>query len=183
VHRLDELDPFIEDNALIGEIGLDYRFVKDETHYPAQRKVFEYFLQSVSGQHKLLNLHTSGAEADILEYLDHYEISNPIIHWYNGPLDLIPDFLDLGCYFTIGVEIFFSERIQTIARQIPTDRLLTETDNPSSYPWLTDRGENGMPELIVDVYNKLAEIRDMQAKELRDVVLNNFINLTKILNL
>ena len=59
--RLSELSPLIEQSPAIGEIGLDFHWVKDNSQYPAQVKVLEYFLAAAREQKKMVNLHTKGA--------------------------------------------------------------------------------------------------------------------------
>ena len=174
-HRLADLDGAVEQGAMLGEIGLDYRYVTDAARYPAQRKVFEYFLVAAREQRKIVNLHTSGAEAEIRSLLARYEIRRAIVHWYAGPLDLIPALADQGAFFTVGVEVLFSPRIQAIAREIPMDRLLTETDNPDGLQWLT--GAIGMPCRVREVLEKLAEVRRSTAEVMARTVETNFARL------
>ena len=99
---------------------------------------------------KLLNLHTSVAEMEVLKFLEKYKRKRFIFHWYARDLEIVDNYLALGGYFSIGVEILFSEHITEITRRIPLDRILIETDNPSSYSWLLG-GEcnNGMPALLI----------------------------------
>jgi TatD DNase family protein len=129
------LDEYIDQSPMLGELGLDYHFVKDSSLYPAQKKVLEYFLEKAVEQNKIITLHTKGAEKDVLTLLESYNIKRAIIHWYSGPLNILNEYLDKGYYFTVGVEILFTEHIRMIARNIPDDLLLTETDNPGGYEW------------------------------------------------
>ena len=103
--QLKNLDQYIERSPMIGEIGLDYHFDEDPAHYPAHRKVLEYFLQAVRDQDKIVNLHTKGAEREVLNPLKQYEIRRAIVHWYSGPMDVLHEFVGFGAYFTIGVEL------------------------------------------------------------------------------
>ena len=66
VNRLNELDKAIEQSPMIGEIGLDFHWVENSSQYPAQRKVLGYFLAAAREQRKIVNLHTKGAEKEIL---------------------------------------------------------------------------------------------------------------------
>ncbi|MDD5083268.1 MAG: TatD family hydrolase [Dehalococcoidales bacterium] len=134
--RLDGLKGMIDQSPMIGEIGLDHYWVKDATQYPAQMKVFEFLIAAASQQQKTVNLHTKGAEKEILDVLRRYQVRRAIIHWYSGPTDILLDMVDYGCYFTIGVEVLRAETIQDIAHKLPVERLLTETDNPGGLKWL-----------------------------------------------
>ncbi|MFC1885468.1 TatD family hydrolase [Thermodesulfobacteriota bacterium] len=79
VDRLQDLSPVIENSPIIGEVGLDHHFVEDTSQYEAQLKVFEFFLSSAKKQNKIVNLHTKGAEREILNLLIHYGIQQQII--------------------------------------------------------------------------------------------------------
>jgi TatD DNase family protein len=173
--NLTEFDNYIEQSPILGELGLDYHFVKDSSLFPAQRKLFEYFLVKAAEQDKIVNLHTKGAEEDILKLLEKYDIKRAIIHWYSGPVKILRKLIDRGCYFAIGVEILFTEHIRTIARSIPDDLLLTETDNPGGYHWLA--GTYGMPGVLQEVVLELARLRKIEYEKCENMIQRNFERL------
>ena len=175
VDRLRELGRYIEMSPAIGEIGLDFHWVKDSSEYPAQLKILEYFFAAAREQKKFVNLHTKGGEKAILERLERYDVTRPIIHWYSGPLDILRALVQFGAYFTIGVEVLYSETIQTIAREIPEHLLLTETDNPGGLKWL--KGIVGMPSEIRKVIDELARIRSSTPELISRIVHANFLKL------
>lgn len=175
VENLEDLTDYISQSPMLGEVGLDYFFVEGSSQYPAQRKVLEFFLSEAKRQNKLVNLHTKGAEKEILHLLRQYDIKRVIIHWYSGPMDILQKLLDSGAYFTVGVEILYSEDIQTIAKGIPTEKLLTETDNPGGAKWLT--GKTGMPVLLKDVVKRLAELKNTTPEGIIETVQVNFLRL------
>jgi TatD DNase family protein len=173
--RLDDLRQPTARSAMLGEIGLDHHFVEDEAEYPAQRKVLEFFLAAASDQDKVVHLHTKGAEAEILELLDHYEIRRALVHWYSGPLDVLQAFVARGTYCTVGVEVLYSDHIKDVARQVPLELLLTETDNPGGPR--EHLGEWGMPSLIRDVVGALAAVRGTSESAIVEAVQANFLQL------
>jgi len=175
--RLEELHDAIDRSPIIGEIGLDHHFIEDTSQYAAQYKVFDFFLSAAKEQNKIVNLHTKGAEREILERLINYGIQHAIIHWYSGPLEVFYELLEYGVYFTIGVELLFSDHIKELVRQLPLERLLTETDNPGGYRWLT--GEIGMPSIIKSVIKSLAEVKNSTTEIIIQNVLENFFQLIK----
>jgi TatD DNase family protein len=160
---------------MIGEIGLDYHWVRDASQYPAQARVFEFLLAAAGQQGKTVNLHTKGAEKEILNLLRRYGVQRAIIHWYSGPRDVLQAMVGDGFYFTIGVEVLRSPDIQAIARDLPSELLLTETDNPGGQMWLT--GSLGMPRHVRDVIEKLAELRQATAEDIIETVQDNFVRL------
>jgi TatD DNase family protein len=174
---LSKMRAAIEKTPMIGEIGLDFHWVEDASQYPAQVKVLEYFLAAAREQKKIVNLHTKGAERQILDLLERYDIARAIIHWYSGPLDILDALIDYGAYFTIGVETLYSDHIRKIARAIPLRSMLTETDNPGGLKWL--RGETGMPSIVVDVVEAIAGLKEATRREIAQAVYTNFLTLVK----
>lgn len=166
--RLAEIEPLLEAAPMLGEVGLDHRFVKDADAWGPQEEVFGLFLAAARRTGKLLNLHTSGAEARVCELLGTHGVERMLVHWYNGPMKPLAALAEMGAYFTVGVELLRSERIERIARRIPADRLLTETDNPGGWAWLT--GEPGMPALVGKVLERLADVRRLAPVELAELI-------------
>ncbi|MED7788842.1 TatD family hydrolase [Francisella sp. 19X1-34] len=75
-------------------------------------------------------------------------------------------YLAFGGFFSIGVEILFSQHIQFIAKKLPLDRILIETDNPSAYSWLLGKELNdGMPTLLFKVIDKICEVKKTLPEE------------------
>lgn len=176
--RLEDLSEAVEQSPMLGEIGLDYFFVEDASEYPAQREVFEFFLAAASEQGKIVNVHTKGAEEDVLCLLDRYDVfQRTIVHWYSGPLDIFREMATRGASFTVGVEVLYSEHIQAIARELPPQQLLTETDNPGGPKGFI--GELGMPVLIKDVIQALAELRETTVESIVWTVQDNFLSLVR----
>jgi TatD DNase family protein len=175
VHRLQELTDAIEQSLMLGEIGLDHQFVEDTRQYPAQREVFEFFLAAAKEQNKIVNLHTKGAEQEVLKLLAQYDIQRAIVHWYSGPLDLLRELAERGVCFTVGVEVLYSDGIKTIVRELPSELLLTETDNPGGFKWLT--GVPGMPHMLTEVVEVLAKLREMTIEEMVQTLQSNFERL------
>ena len=177
VDRLQELNQATERSPLLGEIGLDYHFVEDASRYPAQRKVFEFFLAAARRQDKAVILHTPGAEEDVSRLLTDYNVQRAIVHWYSGPLDVFRNMVSRRLYFTVGVEVLHSEHIQAIARELPLAQLLTETDNPGGAKWVG--GSPGMPRLLLDVIQAVAELKKTTAEVIIRTVRDNFLRLIR----
>jgi len=175
VDRLDQLAPLVAETPLIGEIGLDHHYVEDAATYPAQMRVLEFFLDAARDQDKVVNLHTKGAEREIALALRRFETRRAIVHWYSGPMDAFRELADMGVYFTVGVEVLRSDAIREIARAIPPDRLLTETDNPFAYGW--SAGEPGRPRLLLDVLAELGRVLGSSPAAVEARVHENFLAL------
>ena len=89
-------------------------------------------------------------------------------------MDILRAMIDFGCYFTIGVEVLYSDYIKSIAKAVPDHLLLTETDNPGALRWLKKNDEVGMPTAIKDVVNALAELRQSTPDHIESLVQANF---------
>jgi TatD DNase family protein len=172
---LETLKPLVDDSPMLGEIGLDYHFVTEPQKHAPQRKVFRYFVEQGVAQNKVLNIHSKGAESDVDRILGELSAERAIIHWYSGPIEQLRSLADKRFYFTVGVEVLFNPQIQEIAEAIPGDLLLTETDNPGGYRWLT--GDLGRPSIIRSVVQKLAELRGWSVEKAKEVVQQNFLRM------
>lgn len=155
--RTKELADAMERSSLFGEIGLDRFFVRDKSRYPAQQEVFEFFLGAAKAQEKVVIVHVKGAERQALETLDRFAPLRVVIHWYSGPVDIFRQMAGRGFYFTVGCEVMRLEKIRRIAREVPADRLLTETDNPGGPKSVF--GQPGTPAIVPRIVQALAKVR------------------------
>ena len=119
----------VDQTSYIGEIGLDFSkdgyATKDE-----QVAVLRELLSAIRGKKKIVSVHSRKAEKELLALLCEYEIENVVFHWYSGPVDLIPDILAQGYYFSVNEAMCLSKNGRAIIEKIPRERLLTETDAP-----------------------------------------------------
>jgi len=168
-------EPLVNQSPMLGELGLDFHWVKNTETYRDQIQVFEFLVKAASAQGKIVNLHTKGAEERVLDTLVAFGVEKAIIHWYSGPLEVLERMIARGYLFTIGVEILYSERIRTIARSIPLDQLLSETDNPGGNRWLG--GAVGLPGIIIEVLDVLADLKELPREQLESVIHTNFLRL------
>ncbi|BCB86077.1 TatD family hydrolase [Phytohabitans suffuscus] len=112
----------IDDHIIIGEVGLDRA-----TALGPQQAALDTILQTCAGQSVLISLHSTGRTAEIVSTLTRHPHPGAILHWFNSTPDQIDQAAALGCYFSINAAMS-DERIS----RIPTERLLPETDFPSS---------------------------------------------------
>ena len=173
--HLAELRPLVERSPLLGELGLDFHWVRDEDTYPHQIRVFEFLVREAAEQNKIVNLHTKGAERRILDTLRAFGVTKAIIHWYSGPMDVLEEMIAEGYLFTVGVEVLYSRQIQAVARAVPPRQLLSETDNPGGNRWLA--GEVAPPDIIADVVAAVAELKGLPPEKLEALIQANFLRL------
>lgn len=173
VNKTGLIKRMINKNDIIGEIGLDYFFIEDKNKYPAQKRIFKLFLSECKD--KIISLHTKGAEMDVLNLLEEFGNTKVIIHWYQGDINILKKMIKLGCYFTIGPQINISDHIKKVAKIIPYNKILTETDNPGGPNWLF--GKKGFPILIKDVVSGISSVKGKSFKQIERQVQSNFNNL------
>ena len=177
VDKLPELDWAFDQSPLYGEIGLDARFAKDDSQWQVQTRVFKYFLDKAEEQNKTVIVHSKGNEQAVLDILEKHPVKKCIMHWFSGSLDFLRQLASQGAYFTIGVEILFSEHIKNIAREIPMKRLLTETDNPLVK--LSLPKALGLPRNIIDVVSELAAEKNTTVERKTDLIQENFQRIVR----
>lgn len=131
----------MEQTPYIGEIGLDFssRYCVDglqELQVKAFTKICTRAAElSHNGQPRVLSMHTVrsvDAVLDILEQTGAAQACIPIIHWFSGSSNELQRAIKLGCWFSVGEMSLKTKRGREYAKVYPKDRLLTETDLPSS---------------------------------------------------
>lgn len=175
--NLENLIPYINESEIIGEIGLDYVWVEDTSTYEAQRRIFNFILNESIKRNKFVSIHTKGAEEEIYSILKKYNYNKAIIHWYSGEISTLEKYIELGCCFTISVDIGYSDKTNEILDKIPLDKLLIETDGPTALEWIN--GEYGYPSVIIDVAKKVSDYKKIELNELLKSIEKNY---SKIIN-
>jgi TatD DNase family protein len=160
---------------LLGETGLDHCFVTDRHAYPQQKEIFNCFLLQAELGDKPISIHSKGAEREVLTALQRHRVKRAILHWYSGPPELLPAFIDYGCYFSVGPAVLLSAGFRALVEKIPQTRLLSETDNPGGYHSLC--GKPGWPILIKEVVQALADLHRVSLKYEIQLIRENFETL------
>ena len=115
--------------SYIGEIGLD--FSRDGVGSKEQQKAtLRDILTCLSGEFKIISVHSRRAEKEVYEMLREYDIKNVIFHWYSRPLGLIKEIEAAGYYFSVNEAMTCSQKGCAIVEKMSRNRILTETDAP-----------------------------------------------------
>lgn len=154
----------------IGEIGLDYYMENFDKN--RQIKVFNMFLEVAEDLKKPTIIHTRKAEEDILNILESYN-NIKILHSFWKP-KLIKKAIDIGCYISIPAFVYKDQGLQKIAKEVPLELLLTETDAPFLDP--IEKHNNNSWKIEYGL-KKIAEIKNIDAKELEEIIDKNFEKL------
>ena len=159
-----QLAAWTEDEKVvcIGEIGLDYHWVKDEDARALQRTVFVHQLDLARQLHLPVCIHDREAHGDTLAILQREGKGIPaVLHCYSGSAETAREFLRLGCVLGVDGPLTFKNaaKLPEIVKQMPLDRLLVETDAPYMAP-VPMRGQRNEPAFVRFVAEKVAELRE-----------------------
>jgi TatD DNase family protein len=159
----------------VGEIGLDYHY--DYSPRATQQAVFEAQLQLARELNLPVVIHTREADADTIELLRSAgggEVTG-VLHCFTGTAELAHAALELGFYISLAGILTFpkSQELRDVARQVPLDRLLLETDSPFLSP-APHRGARNEPARMVHTAQTLAALKEITVAELDRVTTANF---------
>ncbi len=165
---LEALAPVALDERVvaIGEIGLD--FYRRRSPEEEQRYWFRQFLEWAVSLKKAVVVHTREATADTLQILRDYSsrLVGGVMHCFSGSLEEAYHFLDLGFYLSFSGVLTYppAEPLRQVARQLPLDRVLMETDCPylAPQPW---RGKRNEPAYVTATAQTLAKLHGLSLEE------------------
>lgn len=176
-HRPGDLDALatLVDRArpvAIGEIGLDY-FVT-ELDPAQQQKLFEAQLAIARDADLPVVLHIRKAYDQVLATLRRMRIAKGVAHAFSGSLQQAQQFTGLGFKLGFGGTVTYerSNRIRRLARELPLDAIVLETDAPD-IPTSSHRGERNSPEYLPEVLHALAEVRGEDPDHIAAVTTRN----------
>jgi TatD DNase family protein len=162
-----------------GEIGLDFHY--DNSPRDVQRKVFKRQLNLAREAALPVIIHTREAEDETIEILQsHAPVSGDagVMHCFSGSLRLAQRALELGFLISFSGILTFkkAEELRVVAKQVPLDRLLIETDCPFLSP-SPFRGKRNEPAYVVEVARCLAGIHSLSIEEIGRMTTENFFRL------
>lgn len=169
----------------VGEIGLDYfRLPEDSTQAKKIQK--EQFAMQIAfaKKHNLpLVIHCRDAYEDTLDVLKAENYMRGILHSFTDTWETAKKFLDQGFYVAMNGILTFDKtgRLAEVCKNIPEDRLLSETDAPYLAP-PPYRGKRNEPLYVQYIVEKMAQIRNIDAKILGDKLFENGLNVYGIVD-
>ena len=165
-------------NVAIGETGLDYYHGKGDLEW--QRERFRRHVAAARLAHKPLIIHSRDARADTLAILREERASEVggVMHCFTEDWDTAARAMDLGFHISFsGILTFKSaDELREVARRVPDDRLLVETDSPYLAP-VPHRGKPNEPRHVVHVAALLAQLRGTDVETIAAVTTANFARL------
>ena len=162
----------------IGETGLDYHWHKDRPEW--QRERFRVHIRAARELNKPLVIHTRESAEDTLAILreEGAEAVGGILHCFTESLDVARAGIDLGFYISLSGIVSFkkAEVVRDVARSVPLNRLLVETDAPYLAP-VPYRGKPNQPAYVRHVAEAIADLRQISLEEVAAATSRNFLTL------
>ncbi len=156
----------------IGEIGLDYHY--DEPAKEIQKLWFEKQLRLAQTLSMPYIIHDREAHQDTLDILKKVGYTNGVMHCFSGSPEMAKVVLDMGLFISIAGQVTFKNapKVQEVARMVPQDRLLIETDSPYLTPE-PYRGQRNHSANVRFTCEKIAELKGISLEELAKITLEN----------
>jgi TatD DNase family protein len=164
----------------LGEIGLDYHY--DFAPRDVQQAVFRRQIGLARDRGLPIVIHTRDAEEDTFRILEEERARDAggVFHCFTGDRDMARRALDIGFHISLAGIVTFPRamELKEVARLVPLDRLLIETDSPFLAP-VPNRGKRNEPAHVVRVAEVIAELRGTDAPAIGAAALDNFRRLFK----
>lgn len=164
----------------IGETGLDYYHEPEKNKQQHQQAIFRGHIQLARGLKKPLIVHTRSAAADTLALLKEEAADEVggVMHCFTENWETAKAAMDLGFYISFSGILTFKNAtdLQAVAKKIPRDRLLIETDSPFLAP-VPYRGKLNEPAFVIYTAQYLASLRQESFTDIADATTENFYRL------
>lgn len=159
-----------------GEMGLDYHY--DRVSPELQQRVFRRQLEQARGVKLPIIIHCRDAWPDCLGILEQHWKSTGlggIFHCFSGKLEEARQGIEMGFLISFAANVTYpkAQAIRDVARDVPLNRMLTETDSPFLPPQAR-RGKRNEPAYVVEVAQALANVRNLPAEEIATATAVNF---------
>lgn len=165
-----------ENVKAIGEIGLDYYY-----DYSPRDVQSEVFLRQIELANKLnlpIVIHTRDAVQETFDIIKEAKQKYPeqkfLIHCFTQSVEMMREYVKLGCYIALGGAVTFKNAVhpKDVAKEVPLELLLLETDSPYLAP-TPMRGKRNEPMFIKYIAKEIAKIRGMKVNDLLDITAEN----------
>lgn len=179
---LDILKGLIKNEKVvaIGEIGLDYHYEKETRDI--QLKIFKEQIKLANEYDLPVIVHDREAHEDTLNILKELKPKG-VIHCFTGSVEMAKEIVKIGMYIGLGGAVTFKNAVKPVevAKFVPADRLLVETDCPYMTP-VPYRGKRNDSSLIPYTAEKIAEVRGVTAQKILNLTAENAKELFRIAN-
>lgn len=165
----------------IGETGLDYYWRKDRPEW--QRDRFRIHIRAARESGKPLIIHTRDSAADTLRIMreEAAEEVGGVMHCFTETQAVADQALEMGFHISFSGIVTFknAKELKEVAKTIPVDRILVETDSPYLAP-VPYRGKVNEPSYVRHVADEIARLREVDAEAIEQATTENFCRLFRI---
>lgn len=179
---LDEIRTFAKNDKVvaIGEIGLDYYW--DKSFVDAQKDIFIKQIKLANELGLPIEVHDREAHKDCFDILkEHNNGSDVVFHCFSGSVEFAKECIREGWYIALGGVVTFKNAVKTkdVAKEIPLEMLMLETDSPYLAP-VPFRGKENQPAYVKYVAEEIANLRGVSLDEVVSVTTANAEKVFKI---
>ena len=156
-----------------GEIGLDFHY--DNSPRDVQVDVFKRQLRAARECDLPVVIHTREAESETIEILRNEYDGSGVFHCFSGSMELAQRAIEIGFMISFSGIVTFkkADELRAVAKHVPLDRLLIETDCPYLTP-IPYRGKRNEPAYVVEVARCLATLHDVNIEDMARITTENF---------
>lgn len=164
----------------IGETGLDFYRTEDKAEQTIQEARFRAHIRAARQLKKPLIVHSRMAREETIQILkeENAQDIGGVLHCFTESLEMAKQAIDINFYISFSGIITFknSIEIQEVARKIPLDKILIETDAPYLAP-MPFRGKPNEPAYIKYTAEKMADLRDETIEKIAEITTRNYFDL------
>ncbi|MHA1712727.1 MAG: TatD family hydrolase [Candidatus Ranarchaeia archaeon] len=163
---LDDVSSYVRDIVALGEIGLDYYWVKDPEIRLAQYETLNHYLDFAKTRKLPVVIHSRKAEEDCVNIVEEHSIPSAYFHCFDGNPELVDRIRrHKGWMIGVATNVVYRKKTRQLASSIPLEHLLIETDSPFLHPF--ERKNRNEPSNVLSAAKCLATIHD---RPLEDIV-------------
>ena len=156
----------------VGEVGLDYYW--DKSFVDLQKEVFIKQIKLAKKLELPLVVHDREAHKDCFDILKAERAEKVLFHCFSGSVEFMRECVKQGWYIALGGVVTFKNavKMKDVAREVPLDKLVLETDSPYLTP-VPYRGKPNKPAYVKFVAEEIAKIREVPTEEIIDITTAN----------
>lgn len=167
---------FAEQNEIvgIGEVGLDYYWVKNQAIRKSQHETFKQFIELANELNLPLVIHSRNAEKEAVKELLKAEVK-VVMHSFAGDSELAKECVDRGYFISIPTSVTTRKKNRILAEHVPVEHLVTETDSPYLSPF--PEKKRNEPANVIYAVKEIAKIKNINEDEVASIIYDNILNI------
>jgi len=175
--NLESIRSHADDMIAVGEVGLDYTWVKESRQNKRCKEIFIKCL-GISEEFDLpVILHSRDAEEDVFNIVKENDVGNAVFHHYSGNMTLAKQIIEAGYCISIPTIISASKNLKKIGKNFPLDKLMTETDSPFNSP---TQDKMNYPYNVKLTLEKISELRNISFETVDRATTENAVKFFRL---